>query len=260
MNTEQKDTNSVEETLESEEQNTSVDTGEGNPDNAADNETEENETADTENADAGEENADEAQEPFLVARYNKTDVPLSREKAAEWAQKGMHYEDKLEYLAAIRGTTVPEMLKKSIQDIDDKERKRLEEQFGDDTDTIDKMMKLFHEDNKAKYEKAIADQKTAEEEKEKNRIEKLGDEFIELQKSFPELKVIGDIPAAVIKDAKNMSLEHAYLKYLHSEHKKSEAAQQKQQEAAQSSAGSMSSEKAETDTKFDDFARGVWGN
>lgn len=216
----------------------------------------------TEETTAAAEQTPEAQEeaPYMVARYNKKDVPLTREKAQEWAQKGMHYSDKLEYLAAIRGTTVADMLKQSISKIDEDERARLEEQFGDDTETIDSMMRVFHEKNQAKYEKAMADMREKEAEQEKNRIAEIGDEFIALQKDFPELKEIKDIPPSVLKEAAKTNLEHAYLKYLHNENKKIEAAKKAQEAAESQSAGSLQNAKKTEDDLISVMVRAVGNN
>ena len=254
MNTQTQDTSATEETQQETDTATADNTNQTDG-NDADNSA----TGDTE----GNVNTDDAtgtlkEVPFLVAKYNKNDVSLTQEQAKDWAQKGMHYHDKLDYLATIKGTTINEMLKKAISDIDNAERSRLEEQFGDDTDTIEKMMKIFHDEQKSKYEKAIADRKLADEEKEKSRISEIGDEFIELQKDFPELKTVSDLPKEVMKNAVNMSLEHAYLKYLHAENKKTAEAKQKQQEAEKQSTGSMSSDKRSSDSTTDEFIKGIW--
>jgi len=220
-----------------------------------------NTDSNSDNSDNSDSNSDgnvSENTPFLVARYNKTDVPLTQEQAIEFAQKGMHYEDKLDYLATIKGNTINEFLKKAIDDIDNAERSRLEEQFGDDTEMIDKCMKIFHDEQKAKYEKAIADRKLADEEKEKNRVAQIGEEFISLQKDFPELKTIEDIPKEVLSNAGSMKLEHAYLRYLHKENQNKQEAIAKQQEAESKSTGSMSSDNNSSDSVRDDFINGIW--
>ena len=154
------------------------------------------------------------EEPFLVARYNKEDVPLSREEAANWAQKGMHYYNKLDYVAAQSDCSVGELLDNIISKMDESKLSELKEQFGDDAETINDMMRIYHEKQKEKYGKAISDRKIAEEQEANNKVAKIGEEFIALQKEFPELSAVKDLPASVLKAAENMSLEHAYLLYL----------------------------------------------
>lgn len=254
MNTQTQDTSAIEEPQQETDTNTADNTNQTDGNNAGN-----SATSGTEgNVNNDETNKTSADVSFLVAKYNKNDVPLTQEQAKDWVQKGMHYHDKLDYLATIKGTTINDLLKKAISDIDNAERSRLEEQFGDDTDTIEKMMKIFHDEQKTKYEKAIADRKLADEEKEKNRISEIGDEFIKLQKDFPELKAVSDLPKEVMKEAANMSLEHAYLKYLYKENKKSAEAIKIQQEAENQSSGSMSSENNSSDNSADEFVKGIW--
>lgn len=221
----------------------------------------ENGNFENENTDLGENqntSSNIGENTFLVAKYNKNDVPLTKEMAIELAQKGMHYEDKLDYLATIKGLSINEMLKKAIDDIDDAERSRLKEQFGDDADMIEKGMKIFHDDQREKYEKAIADRENGDEEQKKSLASKIGDEFILLKKDFPELKNVSDIPREVLKSAESMSLEHAYLKYLHNEFKLKKEALANQNRAKKQSTGSMQTA-SNADCGFESFAKGVWG-
>ena len=198
------------------------------------------------------------EQPFLVARYNKEDVPLSREEAANWAQKGMHYFNKLDYVAAQSDCSVGDLLDNIISKTDEAKLAELKEQFGDDTETINDMMHIYHEKQKEKYDKAVSDRKTVEEQEANNKIAKIGEEFISLQKEFPELSTVKDLPASVLKAAENMSLEHAYLLYLKKNEKTINAAKEKEKEAATASSGSMQTADS-VDTTADDFARGVWG-
>ncbi len=198
------------------------------------------------------------EQPFLVARYNKEDVPLSRDEAANWAQKGMHYFNKLDYVAAQSDCSVGELLDSIIQKQDDAKLEELKEQFGDDTETINDMMRIFHDKQKEKYEKAVSDRKLAEEQESQSKVAKIGDEFINLQKEYPELTAVKDLPKSVLKDAETMSLEHAYLRYLTKNQKTITAAKEKEKVTAAASTGSMQTAEV-IDTSASDFANGVWG-
>ena len=220
----------------------------------------ESETTTTDGAEAPteESTAETTEEPFLIARYNKEDVPLSREEAANWAQKGMHYYNKLDYVAAQSDCSVGDLLDNIINKMDESKLAELKEQFGDDTETINDMMRIYHEKQKGKYDKAVSDRKLAEEQESQSKVAKIGDEFINLQKEYPELAAVKDLPKSVLKDAETMSLEHAYLRYLTKNQQTITAAKEKEKEAATASSGSMQTADS-VDTAADDFARGVWG-
>lgn len=253
MNTQTQDTSAVEEPQQETETGTADNTNQTNGNDAGNSAQSIVGTHGTENE--GQENPPEA---FLTIKYNKEDVPLSKEEAVKLAQQGKHYFDKLDYIASIKNCSIDDILKRMAREIDDKKRDELVEEFGDDEETINLYLEKFHNENKEKYEKAIADRKLAEEEKEKNRISEIGDEFIKLQKDFPELKAVSDLPKEVMKEAANMSLEHAYLKYLYKENKKSAEAIKIQQEAENQSTGSMASDNNSSDNSADEFVKGIW--
>ena len=253
MNTQTQDTSAVEEKQQETDTDAADNTNQTDGNYAENSAQSTDETHGTENE--GQENPPET---FLTIKYNKEDVPLSKEEAVKLAQQGKHYFDKLDYIASVKDCSIDDVLKLMAKEIDDKKRDELAEQFGDDEETINLYLEKFHNQNKEKYEKAIADRKLAEEQKETNRISQIGDEFVELQKEFPELKTISDVPKVVIKNAEKMSLEHAYLKYLHQENKKSAEAKQRQQEAENQSTGSMSSENNSADNVADEFIGGIW--
>lgn len=255
MNTEEQNTNVLEEEAAT---NTEELTEEGaeQTDNAV-NEAESGAEAEAEKT--SDESTEEEEAPFLVCRYNKNDVPLTMEKAQEFAQKGMHYEDKLNYLAAISDCKTPnELLKNAIDNVTANKKAELEEQFPDDPDTVELYMEKFQRENEKKYGDFLDAIKQEEEKTSQTSVQKLGDEFLELKKEFPELKEIKDIPPSVLKESKNMSLEHAYLKFLHNENKTKQAALEQQKAAEEKTTGSMSSEKNASDSVMDEFIKGIW--
>jgi hypothetical protein len=260
MNTEQQNTSAEQETQPEVNEETAV----TEPQVQANGESETTTTNSAEAPSAADNATDEStvegeEGPFLTIRYNKEDIPLSQEEAINWAQKGMHYFNKLDYVAAQSDCSVGELLDSIIKKMDDAKLAELQEQFGDDTETINDMMRIYHDKQKEKYEKVISERKLAEEQEAKSKVEKIGEEFIELQKEFPELTAVKDLPKSVLKDAETMSLEHAYLRYLIKNQKTITAAKEKEKEAATASTGSLQTATEDVDTSVSDFARGVWG-
>lgn len=253
MNTLEQDTNVQEETQQDVTEETTV----TEPQEQTDGESETT-VPDGAEAPTEESPAKSTEDPFLIARYNKEDVPLTREEAVNWAQKGMHCYNKLDYVAAQSDCSVGTLLDGIIKKMDDAKLAELKEQFGDDTETINDMMRIYHDKQKEKYDKAISDRKTAEEQESNNKIARIGDEFIALQKEFPELSAVKDLPKSVLKDAETTSLEHAYLRYLRKNEQTINAVKEKEKEAATASTGSMQTAEG-GNTSIEDFAKGVWG-
>ena len=90
----------------------------------------------------------------------------------------------------------------------------------------------------------------------------MADEFIALNKEFPDLKEFKDVPKQVLQLAQKekITLLDAQLRFNHAENKKIKQAEMSSAAAAKSSTGSLS----DTDTSggtssiFDAMRKGVW--
>lgn len=211
---------------------------------------------------AGEE-ATEPVAPFLEIQYNHEKRGLSREEAANLAQKGIYYEgayNTLERVATLKGMTVDEFLNGIEAAQDEAHRQELLAKFGDDTDTVDKMMELYNINKQKTLDAAKENRKQAAAEAEQNVNQRIANEFVAMKKGdFPELTEYSALPDEVKKAAiEGMSLSHAYLKYLFKENKKIAAAKTSEAEANKRATGSMESVVA-TDGLGEAFLKGVFG-
>lgn len=206
-----------------------------------------------------EQVAEQSDAPYMTFNYNHEKIELGREDATEWAQKGMHYFNKLDFVASMNNTTVDSMLKEMVADIDRQKRLSLQEKFGDDSAIVDDLMTLFHNQNKEKYEKAKIERAQTKEALALSRSENLDSDFAELQKDFPELKSLEDIPQGVIAAADEMPLMVAYLLYRHREDQKIKAAQTWAEQTAAASTGSVASNTPNTAHSADEaFMKAFW--
>ena len=203
-------------------------------------------------------------EPFLEIRYNHESKGLTREEAVTLAQKGMHYEGtykSLERVAALTGQSVKDFLNGIETAQDEAHRQELIERFGDDEDTVDKMMELY-QINKQKTLDAMAlkrEEETAQAEQSTN--ERLATEFTDMKNGdFPELTDFASLPNEVKRAAMDgMSLSHAYLAFMHRENKKIAAQKASEEAAAKKSTGSMSTENETVDAASSALMKGLWG-
>ncbi len=201
--------------------------------------------------------------PFLEIQYNHEKRGLSRDEAVTLAQKGIHYQstyDTLERVATLKGQTVKEFLSGIETAQDEAYRQGLIEKFGDDEDTINKMMELYGINKQKTLDNAKADRKAAAEQEEQTINERLANEFVEMKNGdFPELTEFKDLPEEVKRAAfGGLSLSHAYLKYMHNENKKIAAAKASQEAAAKKSTGSMASEKEDSNPQTSALLAGLW--
>lgn len=217
------------------------------------------------NAASATDNPEVSPAPFLEIKYNHESKGLTREEAATWAQKGMHYDglyQNLERIADLKGVSVKDLINSFETEQDEAYRRELAERFGDDEETINIMMEHYQNGKQGKIDaaknKRLQDEATAEQ----NINTRLANEFIELQKEFPELSEFADLPESVRRAAaEGKDLTHAYLLHRHRENKKIAAAKASEEAAAAKSAGSMA-DNPSADTKTDaekSFLNALWG-
>ena len=210
-----------------------------------------------------EDNGTEPVAPFLEIQYNHEKKGLSRDEAITLAQKGMHYQstyDSLERVATLKGQSVKEFLSGIETAQDDAYRQGLIEKFGDDNDTVEKMMELYNINKQKTLDNARENRKAAAEAEEQSINERLANEFVEMKNGdFPELTEFKDLPEEVKKAAfSGLSLSHAYLKYMHNENKKIAAAKAQADTAAKKSTGSMASDKEDSNPQTSALLKGLW--
>lgn len=214
------------------------------------------------------ENVDTEPPPFMTVRYNHEDKNLTRDEAVTLAQKGMNYDKlhgKLDYLASLQGVDVDTLVKRLIEAPEAAHRKHLEELYGEDSADVEIGMNIFREKQSENYKKYVADRENAAKEKTENEQKtiqtRLAEEFIELQREFPDVAEFKDLPDSVIREASDgkRDLVSCYLKFLHAENKKIKAAESAAAAAAKSSAGSMSGEGEQISNEERQFLAGLWG-
>lgn len=214
-----------------------------------------------------EENNDTSttDERFLETKFFKETKWLSKEEAKNFAEIGMRYEEvreSLERAAALKGMSVEDFVNSFETEQDEAYRRELAERFGDDEETINIMMEHYQNGKQGKIDaaknKRLQDEATAEQ----NINTRLANEFIELQKEFPELQEFADLPESVRRAAaEGKDLTHAYLLHQHRENKKIAAAKASEEAAAAKSAGSMADNPL-TDNKTSaekSYLKGLWG-
>ncbi|MBP3706255.1 MAG: hypothetical protein J6J13_03270 [Clostridia bacterium] len=224
------------------------------------------ESAESESAQDGsgtaENNADNL--PFLEIQHNHERKGLTREEAAIWAQKGIHYEDTynaIERFATLKGQTVKEFINGLETAEDEAYRNELVEKYGSDDDTVDKLMELRKIDKEKTLASAAESRKKAAEAAEQSVNARIADEFSKMKSEYPELTEFTALPDEVKKAAiDGKSLEHAYLKHIYGENKKIAAAKLKEAEAAKKSTGSMEAGKDGGSGLVDSFLNGFNNN
>ena len=206
--------------------------------------------------------SEEAATPFLTIRHNHEDKPLTQDEATVLAQKGMAYDamySQIARAAAIQGKDVKEFIAGFEKAADEAKRQELMAQYGDAA-IVDQMMELYQYKKEQTVSAAEKARKQAEETETQSVNQRLADEFIELKKAFPDLQSFESLPDSVKKAAgAGMSLEHAYLKFQHTEAKKVAEAQKAAETAANKSTGSMGTDDTSQETLADQrYRAALW--
>lgn len=169
------------------------------------------ETANQPDTQIGTEHSKDAQTAFLTVRYNKEALPLTREAAAEYAQKGLNY-DKLSGRL-------------------DDASKKLEAYAG-----IDKLAQQMAEQNGVNESEALdaLARRIGEEKDKQAAVNAQLDAFVE---AYPDID-LGALPDAVIGAWKDGTpLCDAYAAYTHDTKKQEQARQTNAHNAAASMGG-----------------------
>lgn len=205
--------------------------------------------------------------PFLSVRYNHEDRELTQAEAQSYAQKGMQAEPlmaDLRYLAAQDGyKSVKEFLETLKKAAEDSRMDNIRGQLVDE-DNEDLINAIYSaEVSKIKSAAGVieADEQKAFAAEYENEHTRLADEFVALQKEFPELKEFKDVSKSVLQMAQKekISLLDAQLRFNHAENKKIKQAEQSAAAAAESSTGSMqSSENNVNSSVLDAVLKGIW--
>jgi len=200
-------------------------------------------------------------EPFLKIKYNHEERGLSREEAATWAQKGIHYENTynaLERFATLKGVSVKEFVNGLEKAEDEAYRNSLMEKFGGDEDTVNNLMELYNLKKQQTLDNASKSRQEAAADEEQSVNARIADEFLKMKSEFPELTEFGALPKEVRQAAfEGKALAWAYLEHKHKEAQKIAAAESAEQNAAKKQVGSMSTDGH--DTGNDPFIDGIFG-
>ncbi len=203
---------------------------------------------------------------------------LTFEEAVEFAQKGMKSDklkaelddykkskpllDKLAYLSSKHGKTAEEIIEGLMTADEQFLRSQLTEKYGE---LPEEVMTTLIKEEKAKaqnaYNEHLSEEKAQQAENEKAMQTRIADEFLELQKEFPEISSFDNVPDSVIIDAVNngRNLVDAYLRHQSKESRKIEAAQQAEASAKKSSAGSLEGGEVSHATNAETaFLDGLW--
>lgn len=208
-----------------------------------------------------------ATEPFISVQYNHKNRDFTREEAINFIQKGMHTESlraKLEYLAKSQGLDVNSLVEKIVLAPEKAYRAHLEQMYGKDSSDVEIGMAIYREKQSDEYKKLMRESESNfERELEiKSVNSRLADEYINLKKEMPNAPDYSNLPDSVIREAAEgkKDLYSAYLRYLHREKIKIDAAKKSEKSAAAASTGAMKSNDQDDVSVIDkNFLSGLWG-
>ncbi len=214
-----------------------------------------------ENEGNGDDGSLDNSEDFIEITATDGVRSLNRNEATHYAQRGVELEatyQKLDYLATAQGVSVDEYLKSQLDARENVYRQELETRVHD-KESVEKLMGLYRSQEKEKYEQAILGRKKAEETARQTRESKVAEDFLKLQKEFPEVSDFKSLPNSVKSAAaKGEDLLSAYLLHQHREGQAVKKAEESAKAAAAASAGSMNSAASPNEDSFKDFRKALF--
>lgn len=228
---------------------------------------EENITRDTEKLPTQESVSEKVTEPFVSVQYNHKNRDFTKEEAVKFIQKGMHTEslrEKLEYLAKAQGTDVNSLVERIVSAPEKAYREHLEQMYGKDSPDVEIGMAIYREKQSNEYKRLMRESENSieREEKIKSVNSRLADEYMNLKAEMPDAPEYSDLPDSVIVEAAEgkRDLYSAYLRYLHKEKMKIDAAKNTQDAATAASSGAMGKNSTDNVTSAErNFLSGLWG-
>lgn len=196
-----------------------------------------------------ETNGEETAPAFsLPVRFNHKSHQLTAEQATAYAQMGMKYEaqallrEKLDRLASGSGKTVEQMVDMLMESQDKLLRSQLLERCNGDQEKADLLLEKELARRQAAYDEVTRQRVAAAEQEEKDFTERMAEQFMELQKEFPELEAFDSLPPSVVDLAaqKDISLLDAYLRHRLKEDRRVEQNRTAAATAAKAGIGSQS--------------------
>ncbi len=216
----------------------------------------------------GETDDNAAADFSLDVKFNHELRSLQKDEAVKYAQMGLAYEaeaaarSKLDLLAAAGGyksrNAFIDMLTGQYERyIADKAHR----QAAGDPELEKNLIDLMKEKNNALHRQMQKDQELEAQQAHKAQVERIADEFLDLQKTFPDYKVFDDLPGAVVQLSlkEKVPLKYALLQYNHLQGQKEKQTNTARQKAKQASAGSAGSGGVDENARFDALMSGIWG-
>ena len=218
---------------------------------------------------SGNDGADEQsaeEEPFLTTRHNHEVRRFSREETEDLVQIGLYSKpqlDRLRYFAALGGNeNVNAALDNLIAAQENVIRSEMSKKVSD-PELLETVVaaKLAEFKTKAgQQEQAEKDAYNAEGD---NINRRLGREFAELQKDFPDVEKFDDLPKSVKRTAaeQGVPLKYAYALHLQQEQAKINEADKAAKSAAAASTGSSKDvPNSGTSPEIAQMMRALWGD
>ena len=223
----------------------------------------ENDTEKGAESDAGNgiENPTDDTDQFLEFSFNNEMRTLNRDEAVAYALKGLELEGmhkKLDYLANADGKSVEEFLETLLTARESAHRQELESRISDEN-AVNDLMDLYRTREKEKYEQVLLGRNKAQEEAKKSREGQIAEDFLKLQKEFPDIADFKSLPNEVKRAAANgEGLLSAYLLFKHREGQAVKKAEESAKAASAASSGSMSSEAGKHEEAYAEFKRSLF--
>ena len=195
----------------------------------------------------GEDGTPAAPEQTIPVRYKRHVEQIPVSEVGGWVAKGRQLDeltptlDRLAAMAEARGQELGAFVDELEHSFEQNELQALTERCGGNAETAKQLFDLQREKRQASFKGLAARQQQEAAAERESLTQRMGDELAEVQKEFPDIRELRDLPQEVVQEAcdRDIALLDAYLRWHLRNGRRAEAARQHQQKAAEASTGSV---------------------
>lgn len=206
----------------------------------------------------------QGEQPFVTVKFNKGFQNYTAEEAKPLIQMGLNYQrlspvlEQAKILAAENNQSMQEFIGELYQAHEQMQRERYMDASGGDEELVERMMQ---QQKQQLLERSGQIDKPEADENDSDYVEQLANEFMALQKDFPEFEKFSDLPPEVLQTAQqnNISLLDAKLRLDYASRKAANAAKKQQKKNSGAALGSAGSGNGSGDNDISALMKGIWG-
>lgn len=186
-------------------------------------------------------------ERTIAVRYKRHVEQIPEGEVGGWVAKGRQLDeltptlDRIAAMAQARGQDLNTFVDELEHSFDANELQALTDQCGGNAEAAKQLFDLQREKRRANFKGLAARQSEEAAAERESLTQRMGDDLAEVQKEFPDIRELRDLPPEVVREAcdRDIALLDSYLRWQLRNGRRVEEAKRQQAKAAEASTGSI---------------------